>query len=108
MQEAFAISRNGGVVVYTGIEDKGRATRRATIELPAVPLALRGRDVRSSQSGRTRMRRDVPRFVKMIEDGLVDPKPVITGRYTLDEINECANASHARRDLSGVLLMAAA
>lgn len=108
MQQAFALCRNGGVVVYTGIEDKGPATRAATIELPAVPLALRGRDVRSSQNGRCSMRRDIPRFVRMIEDGLVDPAPIITSRYTLDQVNECAAASDARRDLSGVFVMGAA
>jgi Zn-dependent alcohol dehydrogenase len=108
MQQAFDMCRNGGVVVYTGIEDKGPATRAATIALPAVHLALRGRDLRSSQSGRTRMRRDVPRFVTLLEEGLVDPYPVITSRYSLDEINECADASDARRDLSGVLMMEAA
>lgn len=108
MQQAFAMCRNGGVVVYTGIEDKGSETRGATIELPAVPLALRGRDVRSSQNGRCSMRRDIPRFVKLIEDGLVDPKPIITSRYALDEVNEAAAASDARRDLSGVFMIGAA
>ena len=34
------------------------------------------------------MRRDIPRFVQMLEDGLVDATPIISRRYPLDEINE--------------------
>jgi S-(hydroxymethyl)glutathione dehydrogenase/alcohol dehydrogenase len=75
------------------------------VTLPQFDFAIRGRDVRSCQNGRVRMRRDIPRFARMLEDGLVDATPIITSRYSLAEINETAAASDARRDLSGVLVM---
>ena len=34
------------------------------------------------------MRRDIPRYVKMMEDGVVDATPIISRRYPLEEINE--------------------
>jgi S-(hydroxymethyl)glutathione dehydrogenase/alcohol dehydrogenase len=97
-EEAFAMTRRAGVVVLTGVERMD-----ATVTLPQVPFALQGKTVHSCQNGRVRMRRDLPRFVRMIEDGRVDPKPIITRRYALDEINDALQASATRQDLTGVI-----
>jgi S-(hydroxymethyl)glutathione dehydrogenase/alcohol dehydrogenase len=99
MEQAFHMARNAGTVVYTGVE-----TMASTITFPAVMLALRGRTVRSCQSGNTWMSRDIPLFATMIEQGRVDPGPLISRTYLLDEINEAAAASEERRDLTGVVL----
>jgi S-(hydroxymethyl)glutathione dehydrogenase/alcohol dehydrogenase len=50
------------------------------------------------------MRHDLPRFIRMMEDGLVTPEPIITRRYSLDEINDALHASAEKRDLSGVIV----
>ena len=50
------------------------------------------------------MSRDIPRYVKMMEDGVVDAKPIISRRYPLEEINEAARAADAREVLSGVII----
>ena len=73
-------------------------TATSTISFPALMLALRGRTVRSCQSGNTWMSRDIPLFARMIEQGHVDPRPLISGTYTLEEINDAAAASERRRD----------
>jgi S-(hydroxymethyl)glutathione dehydrogenase/alcohol dehydrogenase len=98
-EQTFMMTRNAGTVVLTGLE-----SLEATVTLSAFYFALRGRTVESSQTGRSRMRRDIPRYVEMLERGMVDARPIITSRYTLDEINEAAAASEARRDLSGVIM----
>jgi S-(hydroxymethyl)glutathione dehydrogenase/alcohol dehydrogenase len=98
--QAFLMTRRGGVVVPTSI-----SRLDATITLAQWEFAIRGRDIRSCQNGRCRMRRDIPRFVQMLEDGLVTAEPIITSRYSLDEINETLVASEERRDLSGVLVL---
>ena len=59
MEQAFHMARNAGTVVYTGVE-----TMASTITFPAVMLALRGRTVRSCQSGNTWMSRDIPLFAR--------------------------------------------
>jgi Zn-dependent alcohol dehydrogenase len=99
MEQAFLMARNAGSVVLTGVQ-----ALDATVTLPAMTLALRGRTVRSSQSGNVWMSRDVPRFARMIEDGSVDPLPLISRIYALDEINDAALASEQRHDLTGVIL----
>jgi S-(hydroxymethyl)glutathione dehydrogenase/alcohol dehydrogenase len=50
------------------------------------------------------MRHDLPRFIRMMEDGLVTPEPIITRRYPLDEIDAALHASAEKRDLSGVIV----
>jgi S-(hydroxymethyl)glutathione dehydrogenase/alcohol dehydrogenase len=65
---------------------------------------VQSRAILSAQNGNCRMRRDLPRFIAMIEDGVVTPEPIITRRYALDEINEALSASADKRDLSGVIV----
>jgi S-(hydroxymethyl)glutathione dehydrogenase/alcohol dehydrogenase len=50
------------------------------------------------------MRADIPRFARMIEDGILTAEPIITTRYALDDINEALHASDEKRDLSGVIV----
>jgi S-(hydroxymethyl)glutathione dehydrogenase/alcohol dehydrogenase len=97
--QAFQMARRAGVVVFTGIQH-----HTTTLTFSQFELALRGKDVRSCQNGRVRMRRDIPRFVQLLERGLVDATPIITARYPLDEINDAADASEARQDLTGVIV----
>jgi Zn-dependent alcohol dehydrogenase len=100
---AIAMARRAGTVVLTGLESLA-----ATLSVSQVDLALRGKTVRSCQNGMVRMRRDLPRFVRMIEQGLVDAAPIITSRYRLDDIEQARAASDARRDLTGVIVFGAA
>jgi S-(hydroxymethyl)glutathione dehydrogenase/alcohol dehydrogenase len=98
-EQAILMTRRAGTVVLTGLESLA-----ATITVSQVELGLRGRDVRSCQNGRVRMRRDIPRFVRMMESGLVDAGRIITGHYSLDQINDALHASGTHRDLSGVIV----
>jgi S-(hydroxymethyl)glutathione dehydrogenase / alcohol dehydrogenase len=96
---ALLLARRAGVVVLTGVQ-----TLDARITFSQIELALRGKDVRSCQNGRVRMSRDIPRFIAMMEAGLVDARPVITATYPLERINEALHASGSRDDLSGVIV----
>jgi S-(hydroxymethyl)glutathione dehydrogenase/alcohol dehydrogenase len=98
-EQALLLSRRGGTVVLTSIEQQN-----ATVTFPQVPLAVHSRRVISAQNGNCRMRYDLPRFIRMMEDGWVTAEPIITHRYTLDEINDALEASAEKRDLSGVIV----
>ncbi len=97
--QAVLMSRRAGRVVLTSVE-RGDAT----VTFPQVAIAVQSREIISAQNGRVRMRHDLPRFIRMMEDGLINPEPIITTRYSLDQINEALHASAEKRDLSGVLL----
>jgi S-(hydroxymethyl)glutathione dehydrogenase/alcohol dehydrogenase len=99
MEQTLRMTLNTGVVVLTGVE-----TLTSTITLSALEIAIRGRDIRNCQNGRCRFRRDLPRFIGLIEDGHVDPRPIISGHYGLDELNELADRAWARTELTGVVV----
>jgi S-(hydroxymethyl)glutathione dehydrogenase/alcohol dehydrogenase len=97
--QAIVMSRRAGTVVLTGL-----ATFGTEVAVNQVDLALRGRTIQSCQNGMSRMRRDIPRYARMLEAGVVDARPIITGHYALEEINEALAQSETRRDLSGVIV----
>lgn len=97
--QAILMSRRAGTVVLTSVE-----SMNATVTVPQVAIAVQSRAILSAQNGNVRMRHDLPRFVRMMEDGRVTPEPIITRRYTLDEINDALQASAEKRDLSGVIV----
>ena len=85
--DAVLMSRRAGRVVLSSVE-RGDAT----VTLPQVAIAVQSREIISTQNGNVRMRRDLPRFIHMMEDGLVDPRPIITNHYPLDGINEALHS----------------
>jgi S-(hydroxymethyl)glutathione dehydrogenase/alcohol dehydrogenase len=97
--QAVLMSRRAGTVVLTSVE-RGDAT----VTFPQVAIAVQSRAILSAQNGNVRMRHDLPRFIRMMEDGLVTAEPIITSRYSLDEINDALAASAEKRDLSGVIV----
>jgi Zn-dependent alcohol dehydrogenase len=97
--EAILMSRRAGTVVLTSVE---RAD--ATVTVPQVAIAVQSRAILSAQNGNCRMRADLPRFIRMMEDGWVTAEPIITSRYPLEGINEALAASLEKRDLSGVIV----
>jgi S-(hydroxymethyl)glutathione dehydrogenase/alcohol dehydrogenase len=97
--EAVVMSRRAGTVVLTSVE---RADQ--TVTLPQVAIAVQSRAILSAQNGNVRMRHHLPVYIRMLEDGLVTAEPIITKRYTLDQINDALHASDEKRDLSGVIV----
>jgi S-(hydroxymethyl)glutathione dehydrogenase/alcohol dehydrogenase len=100
MAQAFLMTRRAGTVVPTGMT---RESMTETITLPAVEFAVGSRRIHGCQYGGAHIRRDIPRFASMMERGLVDPGPIVTRRYVLDEINEAFRAAEAREVITGVL-----
>jgi Zn-dependent alcohol dehydrogenase len=98
-RDAVMMSRRGGTVVLTSVE---RADQEVT--LPQVTIAVQSRAILSAQNGHVRMRHHLPIYIRLMEDGLLQPEEIVTRRYTLDEIDEALQASAEKRDLSGVLL----
>ena len=97
--QAILMSRRAGTVVLTSVE---RAD--ATVTVPQVAIAVQSRAILSAQNGNCHMRHDLPRFIRMMEEGRVTPEPIITSRYPLDGINDALAASIEKRDLSGVIV----
>jgi S-(hydroxymethyl)glutathione dehydrogenase/alcohol dehydrogenase len=99
VRDAVLMSRRAGTVVLSSVQ-----SGTAEVTLPQVAIAVQSRAIISTQNGNVRMRADLPRFARMIEDGLLTADPIVTTKYALDDINEALHASDEKRDLSGVIV----
>ncbi len=99
-QDAFAVTRSNGHVVLASVP----WDFSAMASLPAVWMAIGGKTIHSSQHGDISIRRDFPRFARMIERGELDLQPLITGRYGLDQINACFEDMEAYRTVGAIVL----
>ncbi len=101
MVQAFLMTRRAGTLVPTGMT---RDSMTETITLPAVEFGVGARKIHGCQYGGAHIRRDIPRFARMMEAGLVDPRPIAGRRFSLDEVNEAFAAAEGRDVLTGILV----
>lgn len=47
-----------------------------------------GQSIKATQGGKTNPQEDIPRYVKLYNDGLLSIEKLVTHRFTLDQINE--------------------
>jgi len=99
VRDTFLATRNGGVTVLTSYVE-----RWSEVSLPLFDLALRGRDVRSSQSGRLDMTRDIAQFTRMLESGAVDVDAMLGGIRPLADINAALAASRDRAEVTPIVV----
>jgi S-(hydroxymethyl)glutathione dehydrogenase/alcohol dehydrogenase len=99
VREAVLMSRRAGTVVLSSVQ-----SATAEVTLPQAFIAVMSRAIISTQNGNVHMGGDLPRFIKMMEDGVVTAEPIVTTRYSLDDINDALHASDEKRDLSGVIV----
>jgi S-(hydroxymethyl)glutathione dehydrogenase/alcohol dehydrogenase len=103
VRDAVLMSRRAGTVVLSSVQ-----SATAEVTLPQAFIAVMSRAIISTQNGNVRMRADLPRFIRMMEEGDVTAEPIVTTRYALDDINEALHASDEKRDLSGIIVPALA
>lgn len=98
MAQAFAMARPAGTVVPSGW-----STLDATVTLSAVDFAVGAKRVLGCQYGGAHTRRDVPRFATMLERGVVDARPLLDGRYGLEDVGKALRTSRERRILTAIV-----
>lgn len=86
LRQAWEFTRAGGHIVTLGFSQRG------DVSFPGWAFANRGRSFHAGQQGGLHMLCDLPRFLKVIEKGLFDPKSMITATYPLDRVMEAVQA----------------
>jgi S-(hydroxymethyl)glutathione dehydrogenase/alcohol dehydrogenase len=97
LQQAWEFTRAGGHIVTLGFGQKGN------VSFPAWQFANRGRAVHSGQQGGMNMLRDIPRYVTLMEKGVIDMKSVVTAIYPLDRAMEAVQAVADRTTMAAVV-----
>ncbi|GAB3615579.1 zinc-dependent alcohol dehydrogenase family protein [Okibacterium endophyticum] len=98
-ESTIQLSRRAGTIVLTGVTELG-----TTVELNQIRIAPEGRRILGCQNGNVRMSRDIPRYARLIEEGKLDPSPIITRTYGLAEINEAMANSGSHSDVCGIII----
>ena len=98
LQQAWEFTRAGGHIVTLGFAQKGN------VSFPASSFANRGRTIHSGQQGGLNMLRDLPRYVTLMEKGVIDMKSVVTATYPLDRVMEAVQAVADRTTMAAVVV----
>jgi S-(hydroxymethyl)glutathione dehydrogenase/alcohol dehydrogenase len=96
VQQAWECTRMGGHVMLMGFTLQ-------PVSFPGTSLALLGRTIHPGQQGGLHVMRDIPRYVKLIEKGVLDAKSAITRRYTLDQSRQAIQDTGDRTIITGVI-----
>jgi len=82
MQQAFEMARRAGSVMFLGFGMHGNVSFNAN------RFANQGRILYSGQQGGLAFKRDIPRFIKLVEAGKLDLKSLITATFTLEQYGD--------------------
>jgi len=96
-QQAWNCIRAGGHVMPLGLYS-------ADVTLPTSDLMLRGKTIHPGQMGGIHMMRDLPRFVTLIERGLLDAKSMVGGTFSLERTQEAYQNIGDRTMIATVIL----
>jgi S-(hydroxymethyl)glutathione dehydrogenase/alcohol dehydrogenase len=96
VQQAWDCTRMGGHVMLMGFTLQ-------PVSFPGAALALLGRTIHPGQQGGLQIMRDIPRYVKLIERGVIDATSVITKRYTLADSRQAVQDTGDRTIITGVI-----
>jgi S-(hydroxymethyl)glutathione dehydrogenase/alcohol dehydrogenase len=94
--QAWDCTRMGGQVMLMGFTLQ-------PVPFPGASLALLGRTIRPGQQGGLHVMRDIPRYVKLMEKGVIDAASMITKRYTLDQSRQAVVDTGERTIMVGVI-----
>jgi alcohol dehydrogenase len=98
MELAFKITRRGGTTVTAGLPPP-----TATLPLPIVQLVAEERTVKGSYIGTCVPTRDIPRYIALYRAGRLPVDRLMSGKLTLDEINEGFDRLHEGRAVRQVI-----
>ena len=88
-----------GTLVIVGMPPTGQK-----IAVEAGNIAGAGQKIIGSKMGSTRLRIDIPKLVKLYENGRLKLDELITGRYPLERINEAIDEVRADKALRNVIV----
>ena len=80
--QAYLATKRGGTTITIGLPAPGRM-----FSIPAVSITLEERTIKGSYMGSSVPRRDIPRYIRMYQAGLLPVEKLHTHTLQLEEIN---------------------
>jgi S-(hydroxymethyl)glutathione dehydrogenase/alcohol dehydrogenase len=97
-RQAWEMTRAGGHLITLGLP-------RGDITLPAGAWSNRGRIHHAGQYGGVNAKADVPRFVKLVDQGLFDAKAMVTATFPLERTRDAFQAVGDRTTACAVVVL---
>lgn len=97
IEQAYQLASNLGRVILFGVMPYDRS-----VEINTLPLHF-GKILTGSEGGASQPASDLPRFIRMIQDGLWDPKPMVSHRGTLDDVNSLIDKMRAGEVIHSIM-----
>ena len=98
-EQGLELLSTSGTLVIVGMPPTGD-----TVSVEVGNVAAAGQRILGSKMGSTRLRVDIPKLVSLYEQGQLKLDELITGRYSLYQINEAIDEVKADRALRNVIL----
>lgn len=96
---AMGLVGKAGSLTLTSLSD----IAQNEISLNTVDLAMMGKHLHGSIYGYCNPRADIPKLLRMYDDGRLKLDELVTARYKLDDINEGYRALHAGENIRAVI-----
>jgi S-(hydroxymethyl)glutathione dehydrogenase / alcohol dehydrogenase len=96
VRHAYEATCMGGHVMLMGLT-------LSDVPLSGLSLAILGRTIHSGQQGGLHVMRDIPRFVRLMERGILDGKSMISKTYGIDETRQALQDCADRTIMLGVI-----
>jgi alcohol dehydrogenase len=80
--QTYQATKRGGTTITVGLPAPGKM-----FSIPAVSLVMEERTIKGSYMGSSVPRRDIPRYIRMYQAGLLPVDQLLTHTLRLDEIN---------------------
>jgi Zn-dependent alcohol dehydrogenase len=97
---AYSCLGKGGTLVLTGLADH---TMDTTVALPGNITTVFEQRVQGALYGMCNAYRDIPRLLRLYEEGALKVEELITQRYALDEVNQGYQDQRDGKIIRGVL-----
>ncbi len=100
LEFAYKVTRRGGMTVTVGLPASSQ-----NLMTPVWHLVAEERTLKGSYLGSCVPRRDIGRFVSLYRNGHLPVDQLLTGRLTLDQINEGFDRLHRGEAIRQVIVM---
>ena len=98
METAFKVTRRGGTTITAGLPPPN-----AALALPLVQMVAEERSVKGSYIGTCVPARDIPRYVALYRAGKLPVDRLMSGKLTLEQINEGFDRLHEGKAVRQVI-----
>lgn len=99
IEQALRMIGSAGTVVIVGIPESGLMA-----EFEPARFASIGQNILGSKMGSTSIRKDIPWLVSLYQQGRLKLDELITGRFSLEQINEAIASTNSGKALRNVIV----